>query len=102
MTVSLFQRVQVEDFDKWLNSDPEQVFAMMKQQGASSVLMTRNLEDPNSLMIHMAFPDESTAKSFVEWYEAMVQEWTAGGHTPQSIKEWWLGTNVDSHSSGSL
>jgi hypothetical protein len=101
MAISVFQRVQVKDFDSWLNPNPEEVFAMMKEQGALSVLLTRNLEDPNSLMIHMDFPDESTAKSFMEWYDTKVQEWTAAGYTSQDIKEWWLGTNVDSHS-GSL
>lgn len=98
MAISVFQQVQVKDFDSWLNPDPNQVFEMMKEQGASSVLLTRNLEDPNSLMIHMEFPDESTAKSFVEWYDKQVKEWTAAGYASQEIKEWWIGETIESHS----
>ena len=34
MTVNLFWRFQVEDFDSWLNPDPDGLAQMFKEQGS--------------------------------------------------------------------
>jgi quinol monooxygenase YgiN len=100
MTVSLFQRIQVKDFDSWLNTDPDAVRQMMKEQGVVAFSLHRNLDDRNSLNIHYQFADENSAKSFVTWMEKMITEWPkiqAGGE--QEILESWIGEDIPSHSS---
>lgn len=99
MPVSLYQRLQVANFDTWLNPDASQVFEMMGAQGALSVHLTRNLEDPNSLMVHMQFEDADTARAFIGWMESMIDEWVAMDEGfAQEIREWWLGEVIESHS----
>ena len=94
MTVSVFQRVKVQDFDQWLHPDPDAVAANMKAQGASSVFLARNLDDPNTLMIRIQFPDEETAKAFVPFYTQAHKE--SHGDTAV-IQEWWLGMDVEGY-----
>ena len=100
MTVSLFQRLQVKDFDSWLNPDQNAVAQMMKDNGALAFSLHRNLDDPNALMVHYQFADQNTAKSFVAWMEAAIVEWAIEypGST-QEILEWWVGEDVQGYSS---
>ena len=100
MTVSLFARHKVKDFDSWLNPDPDALRQMMKDQGVLAFSLHRNLDDRNSLNIHYQFADEKSAKSFVRWMEELVVEWPKvrpGGE--QEILEWWIGEDIPSHSS---
>lgn len=96
MNVSVFQRIQVKDFDTWVHPDPNAVAEIFKGQGALSMSLTRNLDDPNALMVHMQFADDNAAKAFVEWYEKAAVEWyEQDPNTAQDIQEWWLGTDVE-------
>jgi quinol monooxygenase YgiN len=99
MTVSLFQRVQVKNFDAWLNPDQDAVAQMMKDNGVLHFSLHRNLDDPNALMIHYQFADENTSKSFVAWMEAMIVEWPKiQPGSEQEILEWWVGEDVQGYS----
>ena len=60
MSVSLYWRFQVENFDTWLNPDPDGLAQMFKEQGVSAYSLARNLDDPNSVMVHMQFADKDT------------------------------------------
>jgi hypothetical protein len=75
MTVSLFWRLEVEDFDTWLNPDPDALAQMFKAQGVSAHSLHRSSDDPNTVMVHLQFPDENTLKSFEAWHKAMIVEW---------------------------
>lgn len=96
MTVSLFHRLQVKDFDKWLVPDQDGVTQMMKEQGVLAFSLSRNLNDRNLLNLHYQFADENAAKSFVDWMEAAMVEWA--GQDPeawtQKTLEWWFGEDV--------
>lgn len=98
MTVSIFQRVQVKDFESWLHPNPDQVAENMKGLGALSFHLTRNLDDPNALMIHFQFPDETTAQSFKDSYQKAVEQ--RNEQSPdgaQDIQEWWFGMDVEGY-----
>ena len=101
MTVSLFQRNQVKDFDSWLNPDAEAVRQMMKAQGVLAFSLHRNLDDRNSLNIRYQFADEQSAKSFMHWMEKMMAEWASQDPNAwtQKTLEWWIGEDIQSHSS---
>ena len=103
MTVSLFQRVQVKDFDSWLNPDQDAVAQLLKDQGVLAFSLHRNPDDPNSLMIHNQFSDMDSLKSFIAWYEAAIVEWEIEypGST-QEILEWWIGEDVQGYSRTNL
>lgn len=96
MTVSLFQRIQVNDFDKWLNPDQDMVAQMMKEQGVLAFALHRNQDDPNNLIAHFHFPDAATAKSFIGWMEAAIKQWAIDfPDVEQEVLEWWIGTDVE-------
>lgn len=101
MTVSLFQRLQVKDFDKWLHPDQDMVRQMIKDQGVLAYSLTRNLDDRNLLNGHFQFADESSAKSFITWMEASIAQWTSEDPDAwtQKTLEWWLGDDVLPYSS---
>ena len=95
MTVSVFMRIQVDDFDTWLNPDPNAVAGMMKGQGVLVYSLNRNLDNPNTLIVHMQFADEDSAKSFVKFYEKAAMD----GHGPtQTVQESWIGQVIETHS----
>lgn len=96
MTVSLFQRLQVKDFDKWLNPDQDAVTQMLKEQGVLALSLSRNLDDRNSLNLHFQFADENTAKAFIPWMEAAMAEWASEDPDAwtQKVLEWWLGEDI--------
>lgn len=96
MTVSLFQRLQVKDFDKWLNPDQDAVTQMMKEQSVLALSLSRNLDDRNSLNLHYQFADESTAKAFIAWIEAMMAAWASEDSDAwtQKTLEWWMGEDI--------
>lgn len=101
MTVSLFQRLQVKDFEKWLVPDQDAVTQMMKDQGVLALSLSRNLDDRNSLNLHYQFADENTAKSFVSWMDAMIGEWARQDPDAwtQKILESWIGEDIRPYAS---
>lgn len=95
MTVSLFQRLKVNDFDKWLHPDQDMVAQMMKEQGVLAFNLHRNLDDPNLLIAHFHFADENASKSFVTWMEAAIEGWAVEfPEIQQEVLEWWVGEDV--------
>jgi len=95
MTVSLFWRIQVGDFDTWLNPDQDAVAQMFKDNGVLAYSLHRNLDDRNALMFHSQFADENTLKSFVAWYEAKKAEWEIEfPDSTHEILESWVGEDV--------
>ena len=99
MAVSLFWRFQVEDFDSWLNPDPDGLAQMFKEQGASAYSLHRNSDDPNAVMVHMQFADENTLNSFLAWYKGAKVEWEkqyAG--SKHDIVMSWVGQDVPGYS----
>ena len=96
MTVSLFQRLKVNDFDAWLHPDQDMVAQMMKEQDVLAFGLHRNLDDPNLLIAHFHFADEAAAKSFIEWMEAAIKQWAIDfPDVKQEVLEWWLGADVE-------
>jgi len=99
MSVSLFLRFQVENFDSWLNPDPDGLAQMFKEQGVSAYSLHRSSDDPNAVMVHMQFADENTLKSFLAWYEGSKVEWEkhyAG--SKHDIVSAWVGQDVAGYS----
>jgi hypothetical protein len=96
MTVSLFHRLQVKDFDSWLNPDQDAVTQMMREQGVLALSLSRNLDDRNSLNIHYQFADENAAKLFVTWMEAAMAHWASEDPDAwtQKTVEWWMGEDI--------
>ena len=67
MTVGLFTRSKVKDFDVWKEMyDAGAEF--VKQQGVIASNVLRDLDDPNVIIVHHQFADAETAKAF----EALV------------------------------
>ncbi|MFO7679134.1 MAG: hypothetical protein R6X34_03710 [Chloroflexota bacterium] len=75
MSVSLFYKLQVENFDTWINPDTDGLAQMFKEQGVSAYSLHRNSDDPNALMCHFQFADENTLSSFDAWYKEVKVEW---------------------------
>ena len=48
MSVSLYWRFQVENFDTWLNPDADGLALMFKEQGVSAYSLARNLATPRT------------------------------------------------------
>ena len=68
---------QVDDYDSWLNPDPDAVAQMFKEAGALAFGLHRSPDDPNSLKSWFSFPDADTAKAFEAQYAQMKTEWAA-------------------------
>jgi hypothetical protein len=99
MAVSLFWRFQVENFDTWLNPDPDGLAQMFKQQGMSAYSLHRNSDDPNAVMCHMQFADEDALSSFETWYKAAKAEWIKQfPGTKHDIVMSWVGKDVQGYS----
>ena len=99
MTVSLFWQFQVEDFNTWLNPDPDGLAQMFEAQGMSAFSMYRSSDDPNAVMVHMQFADENTLKSFEAWYKVMKVEWIKQfPGTKHDIVLSWVGKDVPGYS----
>lgn len=95
MTVSLFWRFQVESFDSWLNPDPDGLAQMFKDIGVSAYSMHRNSDDPNAVMVHMQFADESALNSFEAWYKVSKAEWEKQySGSKHDIVMSWVGQDV--------
>lgn len=90
MSVSLFYRTQVKDFDSWLNPDQDEVNNFMRSQGVMSFGLVRGFEDRNRLMVHFQFPDIETAEAFKKTYEAARAQMEDNNVVP-GTSEWWLG-----------
>lgn len=98
MTYSLIMRIQVQNFDTWLNPDIDGFSQMMMGQGVVATSLHRSLEDRNSLVASMKFADEATLHAFVAWYKVAMVEWkkqfSGSGH---EILEWFVSEDVESH-----
>lgn len=95
MAVSLFWRIQVENFDTWLNPDPDALSQMFKEQGMSAYSLHRDSDDPNAVMVHMQFTDENSLNSFVAWYKVSKEEWIQQfPGTKHDIAMSWVGQEV--------
>ena len=99
MSVSLYWRFQVEDFDSWLNPDPDGLAQMFKAQGVSAYSLARNSDDPNSVMVHMQFADKATLNSFLAWYKGSKVEWEKQHPgSKHDILLAWVGEDIPGHS----
>lgn len=90
MTVSLFNRMQIKDFDAWLNPDQVQVAHYFKSQGVLVFGLTRDAANPNLLTVHYQFADIDTAEAFKTTYEA-AQPDIEDNQVIQETSEWWGG-----------
>jgi len=64
MTVSMFARSKVKDFNTWKEMfDGSAEF--VKQNGVIASTVLRDLDDPNLVIVHHEFADASTAKAFM-------------------------------------
>ena len=96
MTVTLFNRMQVEDFASWLNPNPQEVAQTMKAMGVESFSLHRNPEDPNSLMIQYQFPNAAAAQAFITGYEASLEGYIKEHPgAEQEMVDWWIGEDFD-------
>ena len=99
MSASLYWRFQVENFDTWLNPDPDGLAQMFKAQGVSAYSLARNLEDPNSVMVHMQFADKDTLNSFLAWYKGSKVEWEKQySGSKHDIVLAWVGEDIPGYS----
>ena len=99
MAVSLFQRLQVRDFDKWLNPDPDGLAQMLRSQGVLAFGLYRNANDPNGVLLQIQFADRDTLNSFREWYEPMAAQWaTTHPGAEQEIVDNWVGEDIPAYS----
>ncbi len=99
MTVSLIWRLQVEDFDSWLNPDPEEVAQMFKGMGALAYGLHRSPDDPNSLVSWFTFADADTARAFEAAYDNLKSDWEAQHPgAAHQIVDSWLGEDVEGYS----
>jgi quinol monooxygenase YgiN len=99
MAINLFQRVQVKDYDQWLNPDPDALAQMLKPQGVLAYNLYRNADDPNAVLIQLQFADRDALNAFQAWYEALSAQWATmhpGGE--QKIIDNWVGEHIPSHS----
>jgi hypothetical protein len=99
MSVSLYWQFQVENFDTWLNPDPDGLAQMFKEQGVSAYSLARNSDDPNAVMVHMQFADKDTLNSFLAWYKGSKVEWEkqyAG--SKHDIVLAWVGEDIPGYS----
>ena len=95
MTISLFWRIQTDDFDSWLNPDPDGLAQMFQPQGVLSYSLHRGTDDPNSVMVQMQFADRGAVDAFEAWYATSKIEWLEQfPGTAHEIVERWLGHEV--------
>lgn len=99
MTVSLFWQIQPENFDAWLNPDPDGLAQMFKDQGVLAYSLHRGTEDPNATMTHLRFTDEKAVESFLAWYEGAKAAWEAEfPGTKHETVATWVGEDVEGYS----
>lgn len=99
MNVTLVQRIQLKNFDMWLNPDADAVAKLMKEQGAQAMSLLRSQDNPNEVIVVMEFPDRKTLNAYQAWYEAASVEWhKAIPGSEQKVVEYWAGEKVPSHS----
>ena len=99
MSVSLYWRFQVENFDSWLNPDPDGLAQMFKAQGVSAYSLARNSDDPNAVMVHMQFADKDTLNSFLAWYKVSKAEWEKQySGSKHDIVLAWVGEDIPGYS----
>lgn len=98
MTVSFFNRMQVKNFDAWLNPDQEQVAQFMKSQGVLAFGLTRDANNPNLLTVHYQFENMASAEAFKVMYEGMQGE-IEDNQVIRETSEWWGGEDFRPFSS---
>lgn len=63
MTVSIFTRNKVKDFDVWKKLYDESA-DFVKQHGVISDQVLQDLDDPNLVIVHQRFAEVEAAKAF--------------------------------------
>ena len=95
MAISLFWGVKTDEFDSWLNPDPDVLAQMIQPQGVLSFSVHRGADYPNSVTVLMQFADRGAVDAFEAWYATSKIEWMkqfpASGH---EVVERWLGHEV--------
>lgn len=95
MTATLFMRMQLEDFDSWLNPNPAEADKMFRDAGAVAYGLHRSPDDGNSVMSWFQFPDAEMAKSFDTGYRGMKADYEAQNPgAAHEIVESWVGADV--------
>ncbi len=95
MAISLFWIIQAENFDTWLNPDPDGLAQMFKEQGVLAYSLHRNSDDPNAVMVSMTFADRNTLNAFETWYKAAKVEWHEQfPGSKHDIAMRWVGNDV--------
>lgn len=95
MTVSMFVRSKVKDFDTWkVSFDGGAEF--VKQNGVLASKVLRDLDDPNLVIVQHEFADADAAKAFMAlvnsdaFREGPVKK---GGVIPETM-ELWVGEEI--------
>jgi len=95
MTATLFMRMQVENFDTWLNPNTEEVDQNFRGAGALAYGLHRNPSDGNSVMTWFQFADAESAKAFATGYQDMKVEYEAQHPgSKHEIVDSWVGADV--------
>lgn len=95
MTVSLFARHKVKDFDTWKKLYDESA-QFVKDQGVIASSVHRDLDDPNLVMAYHQFADVSTAKAYKALFDSdLFQEGPVKvGGVIQETLEVWVGEDI--------
>jgi hypothetical protein len=91
MTVSIFARCKVKDFDVWKEHfDNSAEFSKRHGVIASNVL--RDLDDPNLVIVHQDFAEADAAKTFYGMVNSDMfmkgEPVTKGGVIPETVVTW--------------
>lgn len=96
MTVSLFLRFQVRDFEAWVNPSGDEVAQMMQNNGVLAYSLHQNLNNPNWLMVHHQLADEKALESLLAWLDTIPD----GNRYYQALPgtlEMWVGDDHPFH-----
>lgn len=90
MTVSLFVKHQVKDFDTWKKLYDENA-QLRKDNGVIADSVHSSLEDPSSLMIYHQFADANALEAFTAMFDTdEIRELVVGqmGVLPETMEMW--------------
>ena len=95
MTATLFMKMQVENFDTWLNPDQEQVGENFREAGVLAFGLHRSPDDGNSLLGWFQCADADAAKAFHNWYVGIKPDYIAQNPGAEhEIVDAWVGTDM--------
>ena len=88
-------KMQLEDYDGWLNPNAEERDAMFRGAGALAYGLHRSPDDPNSVMGWFQFADADAAKAFHTGYLGMKADYEAQKPgAAHDVVDAWVGTDV--------